>query len=1060
MIFDPFHIHFLRIKKLGLFLLILALYMFVPNQLSLSAQETQVYDVSPTAITVPAVSITQVSFTGSPVGIDVPLNEAYTITSTQAINVGDYEAVLSLVTPASYTWDDATTEDKTITWAITPKIITPPAVGITQFAFSSFDNYPDILAYPGSQSTSQLQSQAGIYTWTIELVDAVNTRFANTTRTAIDFQWEITPMIVSVPAVGVTEFAFTGFLNRPEVSVFPGSEATGDMVSHVGIHTYTVELLDPPNMRFSNGTNAAFNIPWSITRGVITIPSITVTRFAFTGDLNRPALEIFPGSQGSSDLVSEVGIHTYTVELIDPDNTIFSNGTTSAFTVEWEIFPLTAITKPSIGVTRFGFTGFLNQPEVVIYDETSLTGTTIASEAGIYTAYAQVNNPDQIQFVDGTTQVAIQWEITPMIISKPAVVVTSFAFGNVIHEVGAFVRPGSTMTHATGVSVGAYTATVSLDYPGNQTWPDGTSDPIEIPWEINPLIVSLPAILVTQYAFQGADNYPLLEVFPGSESTGMPASQVGIYTYTVELIDSENSVFSDGSTDPVEITWEITPLVVSVPAVLVTQFAFNGFDNYPGVEVYPGSVATSELASQVGIHTYVIELQDPNNLVFSNGSTDPIQIEWEITPMIVETPEIQVTSFAFNGEVLGPQNPSLPVTREAISSTDVGIYTVKYSVIDPKNMVFDDGSTEVLIDYAITKAIIDASDWMWNYDSVFSFTGEIQSVELMNVPEFVEVIYENHQASQPGIYTANARFVYDTSRISISNPPSVLEWEIFQKTSINIPNNLPEILIYDGTEQIPSIPSIDGVSVSVSAQTVPGAYAYTLILDDPRQTEWSDGSIAPITYPFYIEKRPIDLSNVELSRTQFVVSDITIELEDVPDFVEARWTPNTNLGSHILDIEWIYDEELVIITEIPRLNYTVLPERLTIHSFEGPTEIIPGQSIVFSSFPSKDHGQTIETMLQEESLVSNTIQVVEWNISDPTLDANMLFIQLAEGEDYAIYDGEYWQRVDSSEPLRLGEIELIARLSLEPAPTPWIPWLLVGLVSIGFGVFLVIRKYH
>ena len=1123
---------FLRITKFVFCLLFFgAVGVLLPDTLSLSAQENHLYDVSPTAITVPAVSVTRVSFTGSPVSITIPANDAYVVTSESAIDVGQYQATLSLITPASYTWEDETTEDKTIAWEIIPKsvvipsvlitqssftgspvsitisaneayvvtsetaigvgqyqarlsLITPasyiwedattedqlidweiipktisrPAVGITQFAFSSFDNTPDIYAYPGSQSFSHVQSQVGIYTWTIELVDSLNTRFENTTQTAFDFTWEITPMIVSVPAIGVTEYAFTGFLNRPEVSPFPGSEATGEMVSQVGIHTYTVELFDPPNMRFSNGTNAAFLVPWSITRAVVTVPSIIATRFAFTGDMNRPGLEISPGSEGSPELVSEVGIHSYSVTLLDPINTIFSNGTTSAFTVTWEIFPLTAITKPSIGVTSYGFTGFLNRPEVILYDETSLTGTTIASEAGIYTAYARVNYPDQIQFQDGTTEVAIEWEITPMIVSKPAVALTSFAFGNVIHEVGAFIGPGSTMTHATAVSVGAYTATVSLDYPRSQTWPDGTTDPIDIPWEINEIVVSLPAILVTQYAFQGADNYPALEVYPGSESTGQAASQVGVYVYTVALIDPENSKFSNGSKDPVEITWEITPLVVSVPAVLVTQFAFNGSDNYPGVTVYPGSEATSELASQVGIHTYTIELQDTDNLIFSNGSTDPIEIIWEITPMRVEKPEIQVTSFAFTGDVLGPPTFSAPIKRDPISSTDVGIYTVRYSTTDGDNITFDDGSTEFLIEYEITQREIDASNWSWDYDEVLSFTGDVQTVELLNVPEFIEINYENHQASQSGIYNARARFVYDTTRITIMNPPASLEWEIFQKTSIPIPTPLSERLTFDGTPQIPSFPSIQGVSISVSAQTVPGEYRYSFILNDPRQTEWNDGTVLPITYPFYIEKRVIDLSMVDLSKNQFVPPEFSLELLNMPDFVDATWTFETTPGKYQLDVEWVYDDSLVEIINVPSLSYTVLPETLTVSSLESPIEVIANEAIVFSPVSQSDSLEALETMLQEESFVSETIQVYSWDITDSTLEVDLMTIYLQRPSDYAIYDGEMWQLLTSDEPINLERTELIAELTLEPAQSNWAVWAILSALPVILGGVLFYLK--
>ena len=1052
-----FNLNILKIVSSILFLAFIG--FFMSPSVDLAAAPEHISDVSPTAITIPAVSVTEVSFTGSPVGISIPTNEAYTVVSDQAINVGVYQAKLSLITPSSYTWNDDTVNDQFITWEVIPKVISQPAVGITQFAFSFFDNAPDIMAYPGSISTSEYQSQAGIHSWVIELEDPDNTVFKNTTQTAFEFAWEITPMVISVPAIGVTEFAFTGFLNQPEVSPFPGSESTGEMVSTVGIHTYTVELIDPPNMRFSNGTNAAFTIQWSITPSVVTVPSILVTRFAFSGDLNRPGLEVFEGSVETGERVSDVGIYTYTVELEDPVNTVFSNGTTSAFSVAWEIYPLTVITKPSVSVTMYGFTGFVNFPEIEIYDETTLTGTTIASQVGIYTAYARVDNPTRIQFQDGTTEVAIQWRIDPMIVSRPAVVITSFAFGDLVHQVGAFIAPGSIMTNGTAVAVGSYLATVSLDDPGNLTWPDGDTTPIEIPWEITELVISVPAVSVTQYAFQGAANYPMLEVYPGSKATGDMASQVGIYTYTVELIDPDNTVFSDGTKTPFEVIWEIVPRVVSVPAVLVTQFAFSGFDNYPGVNVYPGSEATSDLVSQVGIHTYTVELIDDKNLIFSNGQTTPFEIIWEITPMRVEKPNVSVTSYAFTGDILGPGMPSLPVTRDAISSTDVGIYTVNYRTVDPANIQFMDGSTSFEVTYAITKAIIDASLWAWEYENVFAYTGEVYSVQLINVPNSVEVTYQNHQASEAGIYSASVELNYDEARINIINPPATLEWEIAQKESIAIPNIQAQVFTFDGSPQQPNVPSITGVNVSVSSQIIPGEYRGELVLDDPETTQWSDGSTSPKSFEFSIEPRVVDLSNVQLSQTEFISPDVNLELINIPEFVEVTWNASESPGVYELDMIWTYNDSHIIINDFPEFSYVVYPALIPINDFNQPVEIMENKTVQLSTVDSNEYVDTIDNILSAQSLQLRAVSLYAWDVLEPSDALESIPLSLPEDDSFIIFDGNTWTLLDPSETPSLSDIDLIGIIEVEPKETMGWLWITLGAIPlVGAVTWLILKR--
>lgn len=134
----------------------------------------------------------------------------------------------------------------------------------------------------------------------------------------------------------------------------------------------------------------------------------------------------------------------------------------------------------------------------------------------------------------------------------------------------------------------------------------------------------------------------------------------------------------------------------------------------------------------------------------------------------------------------------------------------------------------------IHKANIDFTNVGWSYDE-FTYDGEEKTVELVNVPENVEVTYENHTEINAGTYNATAIIEYDENNYNITNDEHLVltqQWTI-NKAQIdmwgvkwNYSSSQP--FTYDGkAKEVKLINLPAGVSVNYENNTETNAGTYT-----------------------------------------------------------------------------------------------------------------------------------------------------------------------------------------------------------------------------------------
>lgn len=100
--------------------------------------------------------------------------------------------------------------------------------------------------------------------------------------------------------------------------------------------------------------------------------------------------------------------------------------------------------------------------------------------------------------------------------------------------------------------------------------------------------------------------------------------------YSVTYTLKKGYAWDDDTTDPITINWVINRLVISNPSLNATSFGTTG--NYVGPAVYYDSahcyLSGTTSVNWVGSFAVYVCLNDTNNMIFANGSTDAYGLGW------------------------------------------------------------------------------------------------------------------------------------------------------------------------------------------------------------------------------------------------------------------------------------------------------------------------------------------------------------------------------------------------------------------------------------------------
>ena len=693
--------------------------------------ELKDYKYSPQLLTKPAVTTTTFTYNGTPQGLSIPANAAYTVSGASATNVDNYTATITLNDKVKYTWSDGTTDDVTIAWSIIKGTYNMTTAKWDYTAPFTYDGNPKSVTLTGLPIGVTVQSYTGnsattpgSYSASATLAyDAAN---YNAPAPIASLNWEIINTTVIKPTVATTAFTYNGTpqgLSIPENAAYT---VYGASATDVNNYTATITLKDKVKYTWADGTTDDVTIAWSIIKGTY---NMTTAKWDYT----------------------------------------------APFTYDGNPKSVTLTGLPS-GVT------------VQSYYGNSFTN------AGKYLAQAGLSY-DKTNYNAPTPIAALKWQIDRASINKPTVATTTFTYngtsqGLTIPENVTYTVSGA----ASATDAGRYTATVALKDKANYQWSDGTTDDVNISWSIAKASFDMSNAkwdYTAPFTYNGTSKSVTLTGLPVGVTvqnyTGNSATNAGTYTASATLTyDAAN--YND-PTPIAPLTWEISKAMVNMPTVTTTAFTYNS--NPQGISIPENTAYTISgvaSATNAGSYTATVALNNKANYQWNDGTTGDINISWSISAIGVAKPTVTTTSFTYNSNPQGisiPENTAYTISGVA-SATNAGSYTATVALKDKANYQWNDGTTgDISINWNIAKASYDMSSTKWNYTTPIPFDGTQKTVAVTGLPSGVTVkSYLGNTATTVGIYTASATFAYDEVNY---NEPTIasLSWEI-EKTFTNL----------------------------------------------------------------------------------------------------------------------------------------------------------------------------------------------------------------------------------------------------------------------------------
>ena len=441
---------------------------------------------------------------------------------------------------------------------------------------------------------------------------------------------------------------------------------------------------------------------------------------------------------------------------------------------------LTVSTLPQQSGT-LTYNGKKQEPVWVNYDPSKLimTGTTSATEAGVYTAY--VKPVDLYLWGDTHDQreKEVLWAIDTLKLAKPNLTNASFDYDGDEHAptVNNFEPDFMSQSGvASATAKGNYTISITLENPLSVTWKDDSTGRLELSWSIKAAKLAQPLLVINDFDYEDGVSHSVtvsgfVEKYMSYESDStFTASEIGEYEVHVVLKDTNNTTWTDGTTGTATLPWQITKKILS--AEQSTGFAQVGTAYYEGANI-PVSpeianynprihTLTSETsATETG--TYTLCVKPAGSYVWADGTTTAKPVQWVLSPKPVAKPSDVETPVSYRGTTINFVPDSAPDENDVIgissdstkTASALGSYSVKYYLKDKKNYVWQGGGTSDItrVWKIVRNQLSEDLSSGFAQAAVLTFNNANQKVILTHTSETYHNITGNIQ-SDAGTFTA------------------------------------------------------------------------------------------------------------------------------------------------------------------------------------------------------------------------------------------------------------------------------------------------------------------
>jgi len=659
-------------------------------------------------------------YTGDSI-IFISQDGSYSVLNGAKREVGEYKVVV--VPNKGYRWSDGTDDPKVFVVVIKPIMIEKPELQLEYTYVNKVIDFkvPVNAAYEITGETSA--KDLGKYKVTLELLP--NYMWSDSTLGNVSYVFSINKKVIAIPEMDSTIFVYNGKRQTYNIAKSTDYNVLGNVQAYAGSYEVSVLLTDFTHSIWADSTTEVKTYLFNIERAKVDLPEAVQSSFSYDGTTKyfvvteNSRYEVLPKNASAS----EIGTYERTVTLKDTLNYIWADGTLTDKKVEFTIGNGTVEVPEIITDYIYNGTEITFVPENNAY--TVKNGTQV--NAGTYDVVVTLK--DGYLWSDGTKEPKeYTIVIRPVTVEKPVFPSTNIYTyddtirGVVIPESDGYTVNGITQTKEPGT----YKVSVSLNQ--NYVWSDNTKDTLVYVYEINRILVEIPAQIDSVFRFTGTDvTYPIVDTVDYYIVTGHHRTTAGLHYVTVTLSDTLHYVWSDLTTDPKIYEFWIEKYKVDLPVAIIDSFVYDSTAKL--FEVVSNENYTVERINgagiEIGVYERRVSLVDTVNFLWADGTVEDKIVRFYITKDVI--PTILVPSdLVYTGEVLELIKPSRAYTLVNNEAINAGVYDVE--VIPNKGYTWPD-STKYSKTYSV-RVLPKMVNIPTNNHGGFLYNGKPQTFEI------------------------------------------------------------------------------------------------------------------------------------------------------------------------------------------------------------------------------------------------------------------------------------------------------------------------------------------
>jgi len=514
--------------------------------------KTITWTISPKSFAKPTAEKTAFEYDGATKTLSISGYDANYMTpsgKTSASAKGSYSVTYTLKDTANYCWADGTTAPHVITWTIGANSVAKPTLkGTTSFTYDGTAKSVTVDGYDSTTMTfsgTTSETNAGEYTATYKLKDKTNYAWADGTNDDVVLKWSIAPKKLTATQSNLSlkksTYTWDGEYNSSLGALLGTLKITGSDITNfnstyheitggnytlltqstTGYSTstnFTVEVSPKKNYAWNDGTTDAKVFNFKITEKLLPKPVISGdSTFAYDGTTKSITVTNYAANyMTQAGTLSASNVNTYSVRytlytarfksgsaVSNVPLVKWSDGSTNAVTLDWQITAGNGIAKPTLKTTEYEWTGGSITPDIKGYNSSAMnvSGTTTANAIDTYTVTYSLKDKTNTTWADGTTaDVKLTWKIVRQKLTNDVTVASNILtyngnsqeptlkYGSVQWTLANLSTYCDLSSQTSAVNAGTYTfkATPKSTF----AWKDGGTAAKSFDWKINKIVIS------------------------------------------------------------------------------------------------------------------------------------------------------------------------------------------------------------------------------------------------------------------------------------------------------------------------------------------------------------------------------------------------------------------------------------------------------------------------------------------------------------------------------------------------------------------------------------------